>query len=754
MPGERIIPNQEAINLVKTRDESERQRVNKLADEIRVKRIFNPIDAVDQRNVETRARDVVRGLGGAESVEELYNITKDRNKTDAQKELAEQNIDRLGKAVFLVMNHGGRADLANRVLAGSQSVEEVLPEAFKGLGDAVVNQLIQSQEVRGILEEVDLVRSRVNFSDPSEVQVLVDEINEVKSRIIKIKVDPKYNQEVIMAKNYLTALKSKYEVPTSQTNPTPVVENRANVSNQNDNDWGNRRAVGQNNVEVVNAINKVVDKLPEKEDPRIKERESLKSQWDYWFSTLLHEAPRNEDPLTGLVPEWMKQDPDKALLQKVIQLANAAYFKKVRGGFSSEALFDAKGEALYGISNEIMQRLYERVPGVRECLEGFMQDFFVGGEENGQFVLKVKGVSEKRYGEDFKEDEKNKRTSIRNKFVDLRKLQLKMVDDLAGPGKRIDSGNLERDRVRAIKAVSVAWNLIYVGHTFEDADTTKCLAGEVVAPQAWNIMHPFAKAYDKFIKTGDKVGSEETFGGQKGQFLVRQVERSRFDRESRDLINAFKMGKIHPFPERLLTCFMVHTKVEAVGSYDRNGDPIYKKMPIAQALLEGKEINFLEGESGPISDPWGDYYDTASTSKTLYDLTTGKIPLVLEVNAGKAAKEMVDWANILGDARNKLKGNPLIAPHIRNKEFLLWSIVASVKGGVHMESPHLVMMTPKVFSEAQYDELNSLFMLKNLVETRADKEWVMRALNCESPGSVKRRKSITGQGGLLSLLGF
>lgn len=697
MTLEKWSPNQEAVVLIKTKNEVERQQIEGVAQEIRTKRIFNPADETDKREVDARSRDVVRSLLHTESVEDAYNIMQDPNKTPAQKELTEQNIDKLGKAVFLVLNYGGRQDLAERVLAGSQSVEEILPEPLKGLGDAVVNQLIQSQEVRSVLEEVDLVRSRIDFSDPNEVRDFVAEIDDVKSKLIRMKVSGQYNQEVIMAKTYLLALKNKYSLA-----PAPVVDNTA----------------------VVDAVNRVagIDK----------ERDEIRQMYDFYYSTLLHETSMDDNPFSNLAPEWMKKDPDKTLILKQIQLANACFNKKKLGNALADSLFDIKGEATFGASNELMQKLYEKVPGVRECLEGFVQDFFVAGVENRQFVLKLKGVD-------------GNSEAVKNKFLDLRKLQISMRDGLVGPGKKFNSGNLEKDLMEATRAVSIAWNLLYVGHTFEDADTTKCLKGEVSVAQAWNIMHPAQKALDKLIKPDpDDARTEETFGGQKGQLLIRQIERSKFDRESRDFINSYKLGKFRPFPERLLTSYMVHTRVNVEGGS--------KKITMAQALLEGKKIDFLK--DGLNNDSWGSYYDFASASRTLYDLTTGKTPLILEVNDGKASKEMIDWANTLADARNKLRKNELISPHINNKEFLLWSIVACVKGGVYVESSHLVMMTPKVFSQAQYDELDSFFGIRQLVNNQDEKEWVMRALNCDSPGSVKRRQSITGRGGILSIFGF
>jgi hypothetical protein len=735
MVGERISPNQESSLLIKTKDDAERQRIYNTANDLAVKRIFNPIDQADARRVNERARGVVRSTTGSETVQELRNISQDDSKPDEQKAKAEENIDHLGKAVFLVMYYGGNEELAERVVAGSTSVEEVLPDALKGLGDVVTGQLFKSQEVKSVLDQLDDVKNRVDFNNPRHLNYFREELKNAEKELVFLKVPREYQSESIMATQYVATLINRYglaEERPAQTN------NQTEQRNQNT----------ETNEALAGALNNLADRLPEKLSEEEKQNAMYRQMYDFYWGFLALGNLQNIDPLGSLAPEWMQKDPDKTLLQKQIQLGNAAYYKNTLGDTNLQALFDTEAAGrTFSATNEIMKRLYENVPGVRECLEDFMSDFFEGYFENVDkekiFKLRMRGTKDE----------------VKAKFSDIRDIQLKMRDKLIGPDGLFNSGNELQDRMEAIRAVSIAWNLMYVGNVLEDADTDKWIEGEAVAGQVWNLMHPARKAWDKIVKKKDDAGREEAFGGQKGQYLVRQIERTRAGYgDARSLSknyvvdpNDYTKSRIHPYPERLFTSFFINTKYHTtdVAKRNRNGSVEYAEMTLAQAILEKKTINFSEEAAS--SNEWGGYYDFANNARTLYDFTTGKKTLVLEVKQQAPSKEMMDWANELADVRSKVGKNKYVAKYVNSPEFLLWSIAASVRGGLYPDSGHLIMMTPTVGTQAQYYELNTLFGIRDLVRNEKEKRYVMNALTCGSPESVGARNIYTGKN-LLSIL--
>ena len=108
-------------------------------------------------------------------------------------------------------------------------------------------------------------------------------------------------------------------------------------------------------------------------------------------------------------------------------------------------------------------------------------------------------------------------------------------------------------------------------------------------------------------------------------------------------------------------------------------------MSEAEALMRGLEVDYSKMSIS--SDPWGSYYDMADSANKLYQATTGKTPLPLDT---RGWDEALKWVSVVADARNKLRTNKLLQPSVDNAEFVLWAIVASIKGGVFMESPELV----------------------------------------------------------------
>jgi hypothetical protein len=90
------------------------------------------------------------------SVKGMEETMNNYNTTDLQKNLAKENLEILGKAVFEIMNlyyKNSVQRLATSVL-DAESIDEFLPNSFKGLGIYIVNADLQaSDEEKKILLE-------------------------------------------------------------------------------------------------------------------------------------------------------------------------------------------------------------------------------------------------------------------------------------------------------------------------------------------------------------------------------------------------------------------------------------------------------------------------------------------------------------------------------------------------------------------------------------------------------------------------
>lgn len=90
------------------------------------------------------------------SVRGMEEIINNYNTSDLQKNLAKENLEILGKAVFEVMNlyfRNSEERLMTSVL-GAESLEKFLPNSFKGLGKYIANaDLIATKEEKEILLE-------------------------------------------------------------------------------------------------------------------------------------------------------------------------------------------------------------------------------------------------------------------------------------------------------------------------------------------------------------------------------------------------------------------------------------------------------------------------------------------------------------------------------------------------------------------------------------------------------------------------
>ena len=512
----------------------------------------------------------------------------------------------------------------------------------------------------------------------------------------------------------------------------------------------------------VDMGDKVVRKLEEierkKEEERLKQEQKImeakeiqneKDRSDFFMAMLVHEDPQSADPFSGYAPEWMRDYPDKALLKKIVALHNTAYAKLRYGNQLLDELLDTKAGGTYSASNEIMRKMINEIPGVKESLWHFVDKYSEPAEVSGKYMLRLKGQAAvdrvrkqveayKAVGQNVPDDlaerlrevEEPYKEWIKEEFGHIRDNQMEWVRTLNA--SRVRGVNNETD---ALEATAIAWCFLFSGHFFESIDWSKDIPScEASVAQAWSFCHPNEKMRNKVLwkerDEGDKViGTEEGWGGNKGQWIVRRFELARQGSvKDKEFVKKFITGVIKPFPEMMFCSFVEDADVVVDGG---------SKISMAQALKEKRRIRW---DMMPQSaDPWGSYYDFADSANKLYQVTTGKL------QAGFAAKDLTKTEELIGkiaDARNKLRGSSLWRSMVDNKEFMLWALAGAVPDGLFKESSEMILMTADVTMGSQQRNMEYFLKLRELVPNKADRDWVLTQLHCKGPLSEVSRKKI------------
>jgi hypothetical protein len=162
---------------------------------------------------------------------------------------------------------------------------------------------------------------------------------------------------------------------------------------------------------------------------------------------------------------------------------------------------------------------------------------------------------------------------------------------------------------------------------------------------------------------------------------------------------------------------------------------------LAEAIYRGYDVDFLR--SGRGANPYGGYYDVADSAGKMYKLAKGdQKAFGLPLGDPRGITAVRAWAHEVADALAKLREKPLIAPNIRNREFLKWAIANCVQGGLNPSSAELVMMTPDV-TNFQHVSLDGLLRIRSLVADEDDREWIEEQFHAKGASSALDRSRIT-----------
>lgn len=114
----------------------------------------------------------------ADSVKNLQVVLVDIQKTPKQKNLAERNLDLLSKSVYWTMLNGSdeQQDLLGR--GSALDIDSYLPEAFKGLGEKVIGNIIKNEEIKNLLKDLDSEKGRYDLRMPVRREKYANKIAE------------------------------------------------------------------------------------------------------------------------------------------------------------------------------------------------------------------------------------------------------------------------------------------------------------------------------------------------------------------------------------------------------------------------------------------------------------------------------------------------------------------------------------------------------------------------------------------------
>jgi hypothetical protein len=214
--SERFVPSRERIEVTEV---SKDLLVANLADEIGVKRILKPIDEPERRRMNGEAVKIIGEFGlRVDSVEGLRG--KMRNGNEEERGKASEAVDRLGRAVFLVMN--GDERLRDFIPLGAAKIDEMLPMMWRTLGEEVLKPMIKTEDVLEVLDMVDAARRAVGDGNPLPSDVYELAIEDL-TKIVKEKIRKGKMEEMKDADMVRTYLNNEAQVMT------PVVDSGSRV---------------------------------------------------------------------------------------------------------------------------------------------------------------------------------------------------------------------------------------------------------------------------------------------------------------------------------------------------------------------------------------------------------------------------------------------------------------------------------------------------------------------------------------------
>lgn len=174
----------------------------------KINKILNPIDDAAKRKTEGDSIKLIRGLGiQVDKVTTLNETLIDRNKTQDQKANAKGVLDILANSTYIALKYGEKGKFARVVEAGSvMGINDILPEALKGLGEKVRDVEIKNTEIKKVLDNLDKKGRVLKVAGEGGKRKLSENLEDAIEQLSEIEnLDAKGYKEIMIVSAYLGA---------------------------------------------------------------------------------------------------------------------------------------------------------------------------------------------------------------------------------------------------------------------------------------------------------------------------------------------------------------------------------------------------------------------------------------------------------------------------------------------------------------------------------------------------------------------
>lgn len=173
---------------------------------LKVDKVLNPIDDAAKRKAVGDSIKLIRDEGiQVDSVTTLNETLVDRNKSDQQRENAEEVLDVLANATYVAMKYGKNEEATKALESGSpEAIKAILPEPLKDLSERVRNVEIANEDIRGILNSLDKKGRVLKAAGEGGKKKLRDNLEDAIGKLSELEVtDERSDEEMMRVSAYL-----------------------------------------------------------------------------------------------------------------------------------------------------------------------------------------------------------------------------------------------------------------------------------------------------------------------------------------------------------------------------------------------------------------------------------------------------------------------------------------------------------------------------------------------------------------------
>lgn len=644
------------------------KRVDKVASQVLDRKVLGvePEKREDKKLVDIRAADIVEKLTGknfkANSVEELENTINDPSKSKRQKEIADERLDILGKGVFMAMRYCEDEEMVDILGAGSvEAIENILPDPFKGLGERVRKNIIDTPEIVRIIDELDDVRENLDLRSSVDKKLLLEELSEANANLARTKGLSKDGKEQMrMVRAYLQTemldLSESLEVDNTEVEDRAIVE-ELRLAREGEEERAKIAADMMRKQEDLAARNLKIS------------TEAENTTYNTWLATVVGKGGQTALPSAiwtieppkyfhGTGTEW------NDFLDTVTSWSNKTLSRRALLGAKGDigkAYFDANFPQIS--EREFTLNYNDNRTGLARALEVVASNLYVEAVteangtvrpartgENGYFTMgyNISGVPDLAGAAIM---------AARNKGG-RREFVIRMAEKL------VDDGTVS-SKDQSLMMISLALDFLELGFGIDGPDhqrkcnfavegaRTKCRPG---------------------FKLGDKTAGGEVFSGSWTAFFQERYEPEisvavlaekrrvmstggvwdeEVERDAKNMILA-ERAKLDGLIPQVLCGSILDEEYPTVLN-DQNGDPV--KMKIGRALQAGIKLRPSEVSTENMLFKTNKWFENASS---FWDLISGATKLDFKGGIREVDSVITDFGKEVNNSYNDLKGRGVV----------------------------------------------------------------------------------------------